>query len=102
MRSIKLKIGGWAPKIGGGWEISYRLVRINALLFTTEILLAWVAAVLFYTPALFLQRLVKYLESDPERKDRSWGWFFCIGLVLSTIFLRLGKYPSVSLYSSGG
>jgi hypothetical protein len=31
MRLIKLKIGCWTPKSGSGWEISYRLVRINAI-----------------------------------------------------------------------
>lgn len=90
--SVKLKIGNWKPAPGAGWELSHRLLSVNAWLFVAEICLAMVSGVLFYSPALFLRSLVRYLESDPERKNKGWGFFFCLGLFLSNVFLRLGRY----------
>lgn len=89
MRTMKPKVGNWRPKPGSGWGLIYRLIRVNGPMLTLEMVIAAVTAVLFYTPALFLQRLVFYLESDPERKDRSWGLFFCVGLFLSNAIMQL-------------
>lgn len=91
-RTIKLKFGSWRATPGSGWELIWRLLRVNALLFTIEMVLAAVCAVLFYTPAVFLKKLVEYLESDPERNDRGWGFFFCIGLFLSNAIMQLREY----------
>ncbi|KAI0806225.1 multidrug resistance-associated ABC transporter [Irpex lacteus] len=89
MRKFKLSIGRWTPKAGSGWELGYRLLRNNLGVLTLVISLAAVSAVLFYTPALFLQRVVAYLEADPERKDRSWGWVYCAGLFFSNAIMQL-------------
>ena len=41
----------WKPKLGSGWELMYRLAKVNVVPFTTQIALAAVSACLFYTPA---------------------------------------------------
>ncbi|KAG8216833.1 P-loop containing nucleoside triphosphate hydrolase protein [Butyriboletus roseoflavus] len=33
--------------------------------------------------------VVMYLESDPNREDRSWGWFYLAGMVFSTAFVDI-------------
>ncbi|KAF7983210.1 hypothetical protein HWV62_23484 [Athelia sp. TMB] len=67
---------------GNGWALGRTLVRLNAPDFITLILLACVVAVLFYAPAFFLQKLVQYVEDDPMREDRRWGWVFVVGLLV--------------------
>ena len=91
MRKFKLQIGRWTPKPGSGWELGYRLLRNNTGVLTLVISLAAVSAVFFYAPALFLQRVVAYLEVDPERKDRGWGWVYCAGLFFSNAVTQLSR-----------
>ena len=79
VRTVKLS-GRWKPKPGSGAELAYRLLRVNGLAMVVQICLATVTAMLFYAPAFFLNRLVEYLESDPERQYPGWGWVYCIGL----------------------
>lgn len=90
MRTVTLRIGSWTPRPGSGWLLSWQLVRLNALAFTAELSLAAVAAVLFYTPAYSLQRLVAYLEIDPGREEQRWGWVYAFGLTISTATVFLG------------
>ncbi|KIJ58252.1 hypothetical protein HYDPIDRAFT_44556 [Hydnomerulius pinastri MD-312] len=86
VRTVKWRLRWWRPKIGSGWELAYRLVMVNILPFTALMLMAVVSACLFYTRPLFLEQVVLYLESDPERKDRSWGWFYVAGLFFANAF----------------
>ncbi|KAH7096201.1 multidrug resistance-associated ABC transporter [Auriculariales sp. MPI-PUGE-AT-0066] len=81
MRNVRLP-GGWHPAVGSGWALLYRLAAANKGMLALEFLLAAVCAVLFYSPAFFLQRLVRYLELNgtAEQADRAWGWFYCAGL----------------------
>ncbi|OSX61133.1 hypothetical protein POSPLADRAFT_1074834 [Postia placenta MAD-698-R-SB12] len=83
LRRYKLRIGTWRPMPGSGWELGYRLVRVNTKVIVQVVVLAAIAAVLFYLPAYFLQHVVQYLELDPERTERGWGWVYCVGLFLS-------------------
>lgn len=87
----KLKIGSWSPKPGSGWNLGYRLIRVNIGVLIAVILLSWISAVLFYTPAYFLRKVVSYVESDPMREDRGWGWVYCAGLFFSNAICQLGK-----------
>lgn len=98
MREIKLRIRNWSPPVGSGWNLAWRLLVVNALPFTGLFLLAAVSALLFYTPAVFLQKLVKYLEQDGAREDMSWGWVWVMGLFLSNVitFLITGQLWSLS------
>ena len=86
----------WSPKPGSGWILMYRLCKVNAAPIIAEISLAVVSALLFYAPAFFLQRLVKFMEVNKsgEVKDMRWGWVYCAGLFLSTAIAFLGEYAS--------
>lgn len=77
---------------GSGWELLFKLIRLNQWVFAYEIVLAAVSAVLFYTPAFFLQKLVKYLEDDESREDRRWGWVFVAGLFGFNVISYLGEF----------
>ncbi|KAG6885741.1 hypothetical protein C0993_010568 [Termitomyces sp. T159_Od127] len=98
MRDIRLRIGKWKPQPGNGWSMGWRLLRLNIKDISLMILLAAIAAVLFYTPALFLERLVKHLEVDTERKDMGWGWVYVVGLFASNAitYLATGQLWSMS------
>ncbi|OBZ67977.1 ATP-dependent bile acid permease [Grifola frondosa] len=89
MRRWKLRIGSWRPKPGSGWELGYRLLRVNIFTIALIVGLAAVAAVLFYAPAYFLRKVVAYLEVDRERKERGWGWVYCAGLFFSNATSQL-------------
>lgn len=100
MREIKFKLPvgreRWSPKTGTGWNLAYRLLVVNILPFTALFVLAAISALLFYTPAVFLQRLVKYLEEDGKREDMSWGWVWVVGLFVSNAITFLSEF-SLSL-----
>ncbi|KAF5314753.1 hypothetical protein D9611_007066 [Ephemerocybe angulata] len=83
MRTIRLKVFNWTPRPGSGWGLIYRILRLNWLVFLAELLLASVSAGLFYVPALFMKGFISYLEDDPERKEKGWGWVFVFGLFMS-------------------
>lgn len=51
--------------------------------------LAAICATMFYVPAFFLQRVVRYLEVDPGREARGWGFVFCAGLFVSNAITQL-------------
>jgi len=103
MREIKFKLPvgreHWSPKTGTGWNLAYRLLVVNILPFTALFVLAAISALLFYTPAVFLQRLVKYLEEDGKREDMSWGWVWVVGLFVSNAITFLSEF-SLSLFLS--
>ncbi|KAG5350514.1 hypothetical protein C0989_010730 [Termitomyces sp. Mn162] len=98
MRDIRLRIGKWKPQPGSGWSMGWRLLLLNIKVISLMIFLAAIAAVLFYTPALFLERLVKHLEVDPERKDMGWGWVYVVGLFASNAitYIVTGQLWSMS------
>src|SRR5882762_6925540 len=80
---------------GSGWELLWRLARLNKGVFVAEILLSVAAAVFYYGPAFFLQKLVKYLENDPERHDPKWGLLWALGLFAFNCFSYLGTFVLV-------
>jgi len=94
IRTVKWGLRWWRPRVGSGWELAYRLLRVNALPLTALVLLAAVSACLFYTPPFFLRQLIIYLESDPNREDRSWGWFYLACMVFSAAFVDICKAHS--------
>lgn len=97
LREIKLpRIFSWRPKPGSGWQLAYRLIRVNHFVFTVELLLAAVSAVLFYAPPLFLRMLVSFLEVDPNRENKGWGWVYVIGIFAANAISFLSKSCPVS------
>ncbi|KAH9932956.1 multidrug resistance-associated ABC transporter [Fomitopsis serialis] len=89
IKQYHLRVRSWRPRPGTGWELGYRLLRVNLWDVTTTVIVAMLVAGLFYTPHYFLQRVVRYLEMDPERKDRSWGWAYCCGLFFANALTQL-------------
>ncbi|KAF8438137.1 hypothetical protein L210DRAFT_968152 [Boletus edulis BED1] len=89
IRNVKWGLRWWRPRVGSGWELAYRLLRVNIMPITALISMAAVSAGLFYAPPLFLKQVIMYLESDPNREDRSWGWFYLAGMVFSTAFVDI-------------
>lgn len=95
MRNIYLR--SWRPKPGSGWEMAYRLIRVNGLELLIEAALAAFSAVLFYVPTIFLQRLIYYFEVDPGRQDSSWGWAYVVAMIGSNMLCHIGACLSCSL-----
>ncbi|TFK22452.1 ATP-binding cassette transporter [Coprinopsis marcescibilis] len=83
LRKYQMRFFGRSPQPGSGWNLIYKLCRLNATALTVEVLLAGVSACLFYAPAFFMRRLIAYLESDKERQNQGWGWAFVFGLFVS-------------------
>ncbi|KAF9031702.1 multidrug resistance-associated ABC transporter [Hymenopellis radicata] len=80
VKNVTLKIGSWSPKPGSGWNLGYRLIRLNAAPLTAQVLLAASSACLYYAPPFFLKNLISYFEADPERKNPGWGWVYVVGM----------------------
>ena len=91
LREIKLKIFFWAPEPGTGWHLIWRMIRLNYVVLLVVLGLAAISAVLFYTPALFLRKLVQYLEADRNRENKGWGWVYVVGLFVTNVLVFLRK-----------
>ncbi|KAK7463002.1 hypothetical protein VKT23_007584 [Stygiomarasmius scandens] len=89
MQNVKLRLGNWKPQPGSGWQTAYQILQLNKLTLAAQFLLAAVSACMFYVPAFFMQMLVAYLEKDPAREQRGWGWVYVVGLFLSNIFVYM-------------
>ncbi|KAF8609600.1 multidrug resistance-associated ABC transporter [Ceratobasidium sp. AG-I] len=105
MRSIirRVKLSPrWRGKHGSGYELLYQLLVANKAMFLLQIFLSASSAVLYYSPAWFLQQLVHFLEmtrgEKPVHVDKAWGWVYCGGLLLSTclVYLITGQLWSLS------
>ncbi|KAF8802271.1 multidrug resistance-associated ABC transporter [Phlegmacium glaucopus] len=97
LREVKLKIFSWSPAAGSGWHLIWCLTRLNHMIFLAVFILAFLSAVLFYAPALFLQKFVGYLEVDHSRENKGWGWVYVIGLFVTNVLVFLRK----SLFFTG-
>ncbi|KAJ7131700.1 multidrug resistance-associated ABC transporter [Mycena crocata] len=97
-RQIKLYFGSWKPTPGSGATLAYRLLRVNIYALTAQFLLAATAAILFYAPPFFLRMLLAYLETDPDRKNTSWGWVWVFSLFSTNVisYLLTGQLWSLS------
>ena len=91
LREIKLKIFSWSPTLGTGWHLIWRLIRLNYEILLVVMTLTAISAVLFYAPALFLRKFVQYLEVDPNRENKGWGWIYVLGLFVTDVLVCLGK-----------
>jgi hypothetical protein len=97
MREIHLSLGNWRPKPGSGWSLGYRLVRLNIVDLSLVLILAVASATLVYTPTLFLQQFIAYLEIDESRADTAWGWFYVTGLFTANVVNFIGGFFHLSL-----
>lgn len=91
-RTLALPTPFFKTQKGSGWGLFWRLVRLNWKVFAMEMCLSTAAAVLYYVPALFLQKVVTYLESDPEGSNKAWGVILALGLFVFNALGFLGKF----------
>jgi hypothetical protein len=91
LREIKLKIFSWSPAPGTGWHLIWRLICLNYVILLVVMTLTAISAVLLYTPALFLRKFIQYLEVDPKRENKGWGWICVIGLFVTNVLVYLRK-----------
>jgi len=97
-RSIKLPFES-LRKLGSGYELAYQLLRINFTLVCTIQLLSVLAATTYYAPIAFIQFFLKYIETDPQRKDTSWGWFHVTGIFVGhfvVVLCEIDFLPCIS------
>jgi hypothetical protein len=97
LREIKLKIFSWSPEPGTGWHLIWRMIYLNYVVLIVVLSLAAISAVLFYAPAIFLRKLVQYLELDPNRENKGWGWVYVAGLFFTNVlsFLRKSFFKKI-------
>jgi len=91
LRDFKLKIFSWSPAQGTGWNLGWRLIRLNYVIFLIVLALALVSAVLAYAPVLFVQKFIHYLEVDHNRENKGWGWVYVVGLFVTNCLHFLSK-----------
>jgi hypothetical protein len=92
LREIKLKIFSWNPAPGTGWHLIWCITCLNYVILLVVLSLAAISAVLFYTPALFLREFVQYLEIDPSRENKGWGWVYVLGLFITNVLVFMRKF----------
>ena len=92
LREIKLKIFSWSPTPGTGWHLIWRIICLNYVIILVVLSLAAISAVLYYAPALFLRKFVQYLELDPNRENKGWGWVYVLGLFITNVLLFMRKF----------
>ncbi|OAX34300.1 multidrug resistance-associated ABC transporter [Rhizopogon vinicolor AM-OR11-026] len=68
-----------------GWDLAWRLISINKLAFLAEAILAASAAPMWFASPFFVRKLIAYLEGDPDRLDKGWGWVYAFGQFASLI-----------------
>ena len=90
MRENVRQIAGWQPRTGSGWMLTYHILRLNGASLSAMLALSVVAAGLFYAPALFIERLVAYLEVNPDRREMAWGWVYVVGIFVANTTMCLG------------
>lgn len=86
LRRWKVRIGSRRPKPSSGWNVAYALLRLNGWWIFVVVTLSAMSGIFFYIPHWFLRCVVNYIESDSERKDRSWGLFYAFALFFSHNF----------------
>jgi hypothetical protein len=105
-------------------QLLIQLGKVNRNVLLAEVLLAFSAALTFYTPAFFLKKFITWLENDPrraggretsgplswltipnadvdglvvERESEGWAWVYCAGIFGTTGVMYRGlSYRSLA------
>ena len=99
LREFKLKIFSWSPAPGTGWQLIWRLVRLNYAILLVVLSLVAIATALSFAPAFFMRRFVQYLEVDRNRENKEWGWAYVVGLFVSNVLGFLREYISKKIHA---
>jgi hypothetical protein len=91
-----------ASPLKPGWDLAWRLISVNKLAFGAEVMLAVAAAPMWFGSPFFVRKLIAYLEDDPDRLDKGWGWVYALGQFASLIIVTQRKFFffSVTPFSS--
>ena len=98
LREIKLKIFSWSPAPGTGWNLIWRLIRLNYAILLVVLSLVTISTALSFASAFFMRKFVQYLEVDRNREDKEWGWFYVVGLFVANVLAFLRKFFSKKKY----
>jgi hypothetical protein len=77
--------GHWGTRSTTSSQLLWKLIRFNGGPLLKLLVAGSLASISFYLPYLCLERFVSYLDSDPNRADRSWGWFYVVALFISGV-----------------
>ena len=102
LHNVSMNILPWSGFQRSGLILAFQLLRLNISVFALLFILSTIIPFTAYIPPFFLRKLVNSLEHDPERKDKSWGWVYVLGLFSGQVFayLSMFTFESYSEYPS--
>ncbi|OJA09234.1 hypothetical protein AZE42_11223 [Rhizopogon vesiculosus] len=80
-KSDSVEIGD-LPILPRKMRATYQFYRVRMNL---QAILAASAAPMWFASPFFVRKLIAYLEGDPERLDKGWGWVYAFGQFASLI-----------------
>ncbi|KAG2036744.1 multidrug resistance-associated ABC transporter [Suillus americanus] len=84
---FRMRMNLRANPLKPGWDLAWRLISINKLAFTAEVILAAAAAPMWFGSPFFVRKLIAYLEDDPDRLNKGWGWVYAFGQFASLVIV---------------
>ncbi|KAG2343136.1 multidrug resistance-associated ABC transporter [Suillus weaverae] len=84
---FRMRMNLRANPLKPGWDLAWRLISVNKLAFLAEIILAAAAAPMWFGSPFFVRKLIAYLEEDPDRLDKGWGWVYAFGQFASIVIV---------------
>ncbi|KAG2156756.1 multidrug resistance-associated ABC transporter [Suillus bovinus] len=82
---FRMRMNLRANPLKPGWDLAWRLISVNKLAFTAEVILAVLAAPMWFGSPFFVRKLIAYLEDDPDRLNKGWGWVYAFGQFASIV-----------------
>ncbi|KAG1745260.1 P-loop containing nucleoside triphosphate hydrolase protein [Suillus lakei] len=84
---FRMRMNLRANPLKPGWDLAWRLISVNKVAFGAEIILAAAAAPMWFGSPFFVRKLIAYMEDDPDRLDKGWGWVYALGQFASLIIV---------------
>ncbi|KAH8822792.1 hypothetical protein DL96DRAFT_1714257 [Flagelloscypha sp. PMI_526] len=78
-------------KKGSGWNILRVLISANKWWLFVDVLMAAVSAIANYLPPIAIQRVIKFIEEDPNRDNIQWGWVAVLAVCFGALSLALSN-----------
>ncbi|KAF7308067.1 Multidrug resistance-associated ABC transporter protein [Mycena kentingensis (nom. inval.)] len=99
LRTVRLRVFSWTPPVGSGLTLLMQLLYVNRRGLLAIVLLSLHTGVLYYTPFIFLSRILGYLEDDPDRERIQWGVVWVLGWLGASLvlFVFTGHTHSLSM-----
>ena len=97
---FRMRMNLHAKPLKPGWDLAWRLLSINKLGFLIESLLAASAAPMWFASPFFVRKLIAYLEGDPDRLDRGWGWVYALAQFASLVIVSQREFLFSAMLST--